>query len=145
VRFFRKAILATAIAGALSMTPAMVQTAASQPGAPQAADGTLGVALMAAVICSGGGLVRGTGVVSQGRTLNGIYYVVFERSVADCSYVATAASATPTLPPVTFPPNAVASVSPVVGNAARVNVIMRSNSTSSLVNAAFHLFVFCWK
>src|SRR5687768_12983862 len=56
--------------------------------AKAAADGTLGGAIMAAVVHYDGTLVRATGAVSAVKVTNGDYNVAFNRSVQDCAHVA---------------------------------------------------------
>ena len=53
---------------------------------PQAADNTLGMALMGAVINSDGTFANGSGVTSSQRFTTGGYQVIFERNIADCNY-----------------------------------------------------------
>ena len=64
----------------------------SAPVAPAAADKTLGMALMSAVVNQTGSLVRGSGAVSAEQFGLGSYDVRFERSVTDCALSVTLAS-----------------------------------------------------
>ncbi len=104
-----------------------------------AADGTLGMALMSAVVNSAGTLVRGSGVESAARTGTGTYRVRFTRSIANCTATANAGNS-------------------VVGgsNTLIYAVIYHWEETAFLVrmtspldisasDAPFHLIVFCPK
>lgn len=57
---------------------------------PEAADETLGMAIMSAVVLANGSVISKSGVVSVARTDAGKYTVDFVRSVVDCAPVATA-------------------------------------------------------
>lgn len=75
-----------ALASALFAGPAFAQ---SSP-APEAADKTLGMALMSAIVNRDGVLVGGSGVVSVQFDLDKMRYeVAFERDVSGCAHVAT--------------------------------------------------------
>jgi hypothetical protein len=75
-------IPAYAFAFALSTTPALAQS-------PQAADQTLGMAILSGVVSSNGTLMYGDGATSAERTSVGTYQVTFNRTVARCTPVAS--------------------------------------------------------
>ncbi len=92
-----KGFFAMCLAGALTAMPASAQQgltpgAGSQGPAPEAADKTLGMALMGAVVSSNGSYDPGfsSGVVSTTRLEVGVYRVVFNRSLSGCTPASTA-------------------------------------------------------
>ena len=68
-------------------TDSPAPAAAAQAG--EAADQGLGMALMSATVDINGTLIRGGGAVSVAYQVSGIYDVKFNRSVEDCSCVAS--------------------------------------------------------
>jgi hypothetical protein len=121
------ATLAAALGGALLSTGAMA-----------AADNTLGVAHLSAVVQATGQVIRGSGVVSAELFDTDTYEVEFERNVRDCTYVANAGS-----------------VGTGLFSALRIPVVESSSSKQDAVNvrifnkdgvvslSSFHLMVFC--
>jgi hypothetical protein len=82
---------------ALSQNAALVYPVESQSQsrsgvAPTAADKKLGMALRSAVVADNGTLVSGAGAVSVTKIAVGVYNVLFERSIAGCSFSVTAAN-----------------------------------------------------
>ena len=112
----------------------------SAPVAPTAADNTLGMALMSAVVSSNGTLVRGSGSTAATRTGPANYYVTFERSVRDCAI--TASVGRTTAPGGYFYGTASANY-----DAGSPNVMYVLTRTPEGVGADndFHLLVFCHK
>ena len=84
-------VLAFGLATALAAPPAFAQAAKS---APEAADMTLGMALMSAIVDAEGNLVSGAGAVSA-RKVNdqGFFEVFFQRTVGNCTSVASVGGA----------------------------------------------------
>jgi hypothetical protein len=64
-----------------------------------AADNTLGVAVMSAVVGGDGAWARGTVGTSSLKTAAGTYTVQFPRDVSACAYVATLGDTSTALPP----------------------------------------------
>ena len=111
----------------------------SAPVEPTAADKTLGMALMSALVDSNGTVRGGTGVTSVTFLGTGNYRVFFERSVRDCTFSAT----------VGGEPGGATYVGPYANagydseaNAVRVYTFL--NNTTGF-SAIFHLLVFCHK
>ena len=75
------------LAGAAAALAVSIGVNALTSPAPAAADKSLGMAVMSAVIASNGTLVRGAGAVSATRLAAGSYTVTFNRSLADCSFL----------------------------------------------------------
>jgi hypothetical protein len=68
------------------------------PGyAPQAADQTLGMALMSAFVNEDGTLARGAGAVSSQRTAEGSYEVDLDRDIHNCTYTASVSRPEPNI------------------------------------------------
>lgn len=59
---------------------------------PAAADGTLGMALMSAVVTYTGDLVRGSGVSAISNPNLGEYVLTFDRDISQCTWVVSAAA-----------------------------------------------------
>jgi hypothetical protein len=110
----------------------------AQPAAPAAADGTLGMALMYAAVASDGTLLRGSGVVSSDGIAAGNYGVRFERSIANCGYVATLVGS----PPGVTPLSGSASATRSAGNSSELIVITEDTGGAS-ASRPFHVMVFC--
>ena len=87
--------MAMALAGAVGVATGWIgatqtRSANAAAPAPEAADGTLGMALMSAIVNRDGVLVGGAGVVSVQFDLDKMRYeVAFERDLSGCAYVAT--------------------------------------------------------
>ncbi|HEY1962280.1 MAG TPA: hypothetical protein VGG69_07675 [Rhizomicrobium sp.] len=63
--------------------------ATAHTGARAAADKTLGMALLSAVVDQNGNLLYGNGAVSVQKPDTGFYVITFARSVANCTSVAS--------------------------------------------------------
>ena len=101
-----KLAITLAFAGTLLTTVAAAQSVQYQPGykpgdenTPEAADLTLGVAELFAVVHGNGTLIRGAGAVSSTRFGTGQYQAVFTRNVRNCAYVGSISEPTNTLIP----------------------------------------------
>ena len=105
---------------------------------PAAADQTLGMALMSAVVNADGSLARGSGAVSSVRTTTGQYRVIFDRPIRDCTFTASGGGATPGLSYLTT-----ANVWSLPNDESGVGVITSANTTAADINSGFHLLVFC--
>ena len=78
------------LAASVAAGAALAQPPRPMPAAaPQAADQTLGIAIMSAFVSSTGELVEGAGVVSSVRNTAGRYTVKFNRALAGCVSTAT--------------------------------------------------------
>lgn len=125
-RFFAAFIIMLAVpAGSLRATP----------------DDTLGVALMSASVDGENppNLIRGSGAVSVTRIAEGIFNIVFSRSVANCSCTASAGDFV-----VGNQRSAFTATANCPYNASSVRVVTsyHDGSTSS---SPFHVIVFCPK
>jgi hypothetical protein len=143
VNTLRKFLFA-AIAGLLWVAPTYGQNAqprgGAKPPAPttEAADGTLGMALLAAAIVgTTGATSRGSGVTSSARLAAGQYEVIFDRNVTACFYNATQADLGILIPPPGF-----IGVAPRAGNVNGVFVVT-TNSAGTNTDRTFMLQVFC--
>lgn len=90
-----------------------------------------------AVVQPNGALARGRNVTASGQVATGAYRVLFNSTVAGCSYQATIGLAMPG-----FPPPGEISVAPLPGNPNAVGVATY-DSAGNLVNLPFHLLVVC--
>jgi hypothetical protein len=102
-----------------------------------AADNTLGVAVMSAVVGGDGAWARGTIGTSSLKTAGGTYTVQFPRDVSACTYVATLGDTSTALPPTG---SALVSRS---GSSSSTVFVETLNTAGSLADAPFHLVVFC--
>lgn len=127
-------ILPLALAAVLTANPAL---AGKQ--APEAADKTLGTALMSARLDSFGNLHGGAGVTGVAHPSTGVYIVTFSRSVVDCAYSGTAGFWAPLSAPDAF---GHVSVQPYDGNANSV-IVGRGNAAGLAADGGFHLLVLC--
>lgn len=140
-----KSLLAVALGIILIATSAIAgendPPRGSRAGKPRVADQTLGVAILSAVVSSDGSLVRGSGALSSsnlGSVGNGSFEVVFDRSVTDCTYVAsTGGTATSG-----NPDPGMANVTRRAGDESAIFVITR-DETGTLADLDFHVIVFC--
>lgn len=82
-------LTATAQAATTKLDPRNTPAQNVRPAAPPAADGTLGVALLAALVQSDGSLLSGSGATGATRLGTGTYEVDFNRDVTGCYYTAT--------------------------------------------------------
>ena len=122
---------------ALAQTPPTVYPPASSKAvAPAAADQTLGMAMMSAVVRADGTLVRGTGAISSTLSSPGRYLVSFERSISDCTITVTAGDAGAGTTLIYFYTGRHLDVKAVtVGGVNPINF--------ASVNGSFHLLAFC--
>lgn len=127
IRLVQAAALAAALIGAVD-TPVIA-----------APDDTLGVAYMSAVVGSDGTFVanKSVGVTSSNKTADGTYIVQFRRDISNCAYVASLGDIGAALPPVG---SALVSQSASDSSSVFVETV---NSSGTLADASFHLFVFC--
>ena len=101
---------------------------------PQAADKTLGMALMGAVINLDGTIANGSGVTSSQRFAAGGYQVFFERNVADnCTYATAVVGL------------AFVYVRIVVRSGNQLQFNINTIDGSTLTDANFSVTVFCHK
>jgi hypothetical protein len=110
----------------------------TQP-AKAAADGTLGMAIMSAIVDGNGALVNGV-AVSSSRIGLGTYEVVFSRSVAGCTFNITAGN---TVSQGDALPAYGLGYYPAAPD--RLWALMRHPINGSQIDAPFHLLVFCHK
>jgi hypothetical protein len=111
----------------------------SAPVKPAAADNTLGMALMHAVVISNGTLARGSGVLSAERNSLGFYFVSFDRSVVNCNHTATLGA-----PDATFTvPTGQLGVAGRPGFPNGVIVATHTSDGTNYADRSFHLMVFC--
>ena len=141
-----KALLAALVV--LSAAPASAQNALTvTPPAPSRAvaatkpDGTLGAAIMSAIVSHTEGLVGGSGVVSSTNFGLGSFEVVFDRPVAGCALVASGGQVRSgtTIWRILANPW-YSSISPYA-----VQVYLADPRDLSNIDGAFHLLVFCTK
>jgi hypothetical protein len=105
----------------------------------EAADGTLGMALMAASVNANATLAHGSGVASTTKLGgNGLYQVTFDRDVSLCTYVATIGPAN------TSSAEGQIDVALRAGNSSAV-FVNTHNAAGSSTDQPFHLLVFCNK
>ena len=105
--------------------------------AAAAPDNTPGMAMLSAVVTSGGGLRGGSGATLADRAAMGIYQVHFERAVAaDCYYVPTLSSRT-----FSFAAGS-ASVAPNNSGNNKLTIFV-FDTNGALADFAFHLLVYC--
>jgi hypothetical protein len=153
VSTYRKLLFA-ALGAMLSVSPVLAQNQQQPAGppsgpapareavAPLAPDGTLGMALMSAVVNANATLVRGSGVVSVGTTggpPSGFYEVVFDRNVTQCYYVANIGD-----PGFGVAGPGQTDVAQRNGNVNGV-FVRTSNSAGTTTSLPFYLLVFCNK
>ena len=101
---------------------------------PEAADGTLGMALLGAVVNADGTLFAGSGVTSFSSFATGGYQVTFDRNVAtDCTYATAAVGTSQTY------------VRIVARSAGQLQFNTNAVETRALTNASFSVTVFCPK
>jgi hypothetical protein len=130
-RIVRIPVLVSLLTGALA-APAPAQS-------PQAADQTLGMAILSATVRNDGVLVRVAGAASVVRPATGIYDVTFQRDVANCSCVASAGEFAVGLSDL----GVIATANcPHAANVVRVRTTDHAGTSS---NRNFHLIVFCPK
>ena len=127
-RILASATLAVLAAG-LTVVPALAGKA-PKAASPEAADRTLGMALLGARIDAGGDLTRSAGVVRAQRNGEGKYGVVFVRDVSTCF-----TAVTPVL-------TGSAGYFVLPGSEA-ISVSMRSATTGEFTDQAFDVIVFC--
>lgn len=127
--------LAVTVATALAAAPATAQAPEPVLGGPasEAADQTLGMALMSAYVTSAGGLVEdwGGGAVSASRADTGIYDVIFARSIVGCPAAVTVVTSSRT-----------ASIFGIAGDGAGYRVLTR-DTAGTLANSQFFITVIC--
>lgn len=131
---FSTMISAAVLAATFAAGPAL---AAKQM--PEAADQTLGTALLSARLDSYGNLHGGAGVTGVAHPSTGVYIVTFSRSVVDCAYSGTAGFWAPVSAPDAF---GHVSVQPYDGNANSV-IVGRGNAAGLSADGSFHLLVLC--
>ncbi len=129
--------LACAAAVTVAAPVTSAQAAKAAKVAPEAADQTLGMALMGAAVRGNGTLYEGVGVVSATRSGTGAYRVTFQRDIRGCILNATAA-----LFPGDSSTGAFASAS--YYSQTTVSVLMR-NPSGTFVDHSIQLMVFCAK
>ena len=138
----RHRTLLLAVAAVISAAPAFAGPNDPPRGAravpPPVADGTLGMALMAAAVSATGVLDRGTGVTSVNKlgAPAGNYEVNFERNVTACFFTAT------------IGPSGTGSATGQINVAARFadpnGVFVDTNDIAGAsADRPFHLIVFC--
>jgi hypothetical protein len=129
-----KLIPMCALAGAVLTAPAAIQHG------PRAADQTLGPAILSAVVAADATLVRGAGAVSVERSGSspGFYFVTFNRSLDDCTVVASVGGTGADAHAGSF---AQATVLATTQDA----WVTTSDGNDNLVDRPFHLIVFCVK
>jgi hypothetical protein len=110
----------------------------AQGVAPAAADQTLGMAMMSAVVSSVGLLVNGAGAVSAARIGDGTYNVVFARDVTGCAYVAMAGNINST-----GGTTSVYAQGFYLADPKGIRILMKDPLTGNHNDGAFHLMVFC--
>lgn len=129
--------------GAFGATQALAADQQWAPGnqpkagvAPTAADGNLGMAIVAARVSSSGTLLNGSGATGIIKLGTGTYEVDFNRNVAGCFY--NAASFTNTVP---------TTVQPRSGNVNGVFIVFRTLGTTSAdpvaADSEFYMTVYC--
>jgi hypothetical protein len=133
--------IGTVLVVGLALTSTNVLASSNQADPPKmvlaAADNTLGVAVMSAVVGSDGVWARGTIGTSSLKTAGGTYTVQFPRDVSACAYVATLGDTSTALPPTG---SALVSRS---GSSSSTVFVETLNTAGSLADAPFHLVVFC--
>jgi hypothetical protein len=134
----RNVILPAALAVALSVTPALAQT-------PQAADQTLGMALLSAAVRTDGTLMRGAGVTSVVREAVGLYTVTFNRSLTACMCVASIGSFFDNDIVGPSPNNNATATCPTANGNATASVRTGNANANTQNDLPFHLIVFCPK
>jgi hypothetical protein len=115
---------------------------ASLAGSLRAApDNALGMALMSATVAADGTLVRGSGATSAKKIGTGEYLVQFDRSIADCSCVASVGGNSPF---VTYVLAHVATANcPSFAAPGKADIATSFDNTA--LDKDFHLIVFCPK
>jgi hypothetical protein len=109
---------------------------------PTAADQTLGMALMGALVKYDGTLVLGSGgVVSSSRIQTAVYEIVFDRPVTNCILSATSGGEPSTGTAYVVQP----SPRYPFGMPNNIRVVMYNADASGQLDATFHLMVFCPK
>jgi hypothetical protein len=133
--------LFAAVGCLLSTAPAFAGPNDLPPGAlpAEAADGTLGMALLSAVVSATGTLARGAGTTSAGKTPGtGNFEVIFDRDVTNCTFVTSVGGTT------TDVPNGAATATRRSAKANGVFIQTR-DLNDNVADKPFHLVVFCNK
>jgi hypothetical protein len=131
-----KLAAAPALAGAITIAAFLAPAAAQTP---QAADQTLGMALLSATVAADGTLVASAGATAAVRNVAGDYTVTFGRSLAGCSCTASIGRANATT---------VVGSSGITANCPRdapqpndAGVIITQSGVAT--DTPFHLIAFC--
>lgn len=137
-RVLSRTTIPAALALLMLSAAAAPANAAGKTRTPEAADRTLGFALMSAVVSETGTLLRGSGVKSVKKLEgSGSYEVIFERNVRACTYVASL-----TDEEFDSTQGGTAGSAPRGTNAAGVYVDTR-NGAGVFTDLPFSLIVFC--
>ena len=128
----------TALAGLAILT---VATAAdARAPAKEAADQSHGMAILSASVAGDGNRVRDAGVTAVERVSLGTYRVTFERPIATCT--CTASAGANDVNAAIYGLTAAANCPYYAADSARINI---ANLGGQLVDASFHVLVFCPK
>lgn len=130
--------LLAALAGLAVLAAA--SAAEARAPAPEAADKTLGMAILSASVAGDGSRVRDAGVAAVERVSLGTFRVTFERSIATCT--CTASAGANDVNAALYGLTAAANCPYFAADSARINI---ANSGGQLVDAPFHVLVFCPK
>lgn len=128
----------TALAGLAILAAA--SAAEARAPAKEAADQTLGMAILSASVAGDGSRVRDAGVTVVERVSLGTFRVTFERSIATCTCTANAGANS--LDAALYGVTAVANCPYYDAASARINT---TGAAGALVDAPFHVLVFCPK
>jgi hypothetical protein len=110
----------------------------SAPVAPAAADQTLGMAQMFAVVAADGTLVRGSGVLEAGAAGGSDYRLVFNRSIASCAYFMSIVSTVSDV----FAPPGMAGAATITELPSTLFVSTR-DAAGAASDRPFHVLVYC--
>lgn len=135
-RAHRRAPLLAALAGLALLTGASAAEAGA--GSREAADKTLGMAILSASVAGDGSRVRDAGVTAIERVSLGTYKVTFARPIATCT--CTASAGANSVDAALYGVTASANCPYYAADSARINI---ANSGGMLVDAPFHVLVFC--
>ncbi|MEJ8571346.1 hypothetical protein [Microbaculum marinum] len=138
-----KVLLSLAVAATLAASPAAAKMEEGEPGyvappAPEAADKTLGMALMSASVIAGCDQSRGAGLEGIEDISAGVCNVTFNRNVRDCTIVTGVGAFSGTVVDGHAQFN-------YISGAENDNIIQveTRNNANNPADISFHVIVFC--
>jgi len=139
IKFFASLALAGLISASSAFAASEDEPGYRHTPLPEAADKTLGVAMMSISVLSGCTTYRGAGATGVNKQNTGICQVSFDRDIRDCVVVSSIGAYSSTV--ATLGSTQMDYVSGANnGNKARIETF---NTSGTLVDTSFHVLVFC--